>query len=68
MPRDLDYLTLEVMEVALRRRVYRGPTPDWGTGNAPTVLNGWPNGTRTDCLVCADPDLVAIQREKYGNE
>lgn len=29
MPRDLEHRTLEILELALRRRVHRGPTPDW---------------------------------------
>lgn len=29
MPRELEYRTLEVLERAMRRTVYRGPTPDW---------------------------------------
>lgn len=29
MPRELEARVLEVLETALRRRVYAGPTPDW---------------------------------------
>jgi hypothetical protein len=39
---------------------------EWDARMLPADLNAWPNGPRADCFVCADPDFVVIQHQKYG--